>query len=224
MSIVPSPRFYVYVLCRPNGKPFYVGKGQGPRVYHHEKEARTGHKCHKCNVIRKIWKQGGQVQRYIVLETDNEQEAFDYERQTIVMYGRENLCNQTDGGEGASGLSEETRKSLAWDRKKRLEHNRKLSADPAIRARISAGVKAYWATKSAEERSAINHGSIPPHLRFPDGVNPSSDPAVRAKISESVRAYWAAQSPDARKEYMARAQRARWAKRNKPPDPSQTTS
>jgi len=26
LKTIPS-QFYVYVLCRPNGKPFYVGKG-----------------------------------------------------------------------------------------------------------------------------------------------------------------------------------------------------
>jgi hypothetical protein len=31
---------YVYVLRRPNGRPFYVGKGYGDRVFQHENEAR----------------------------------------------------------------------------------------------------------------------------------------------------------------------------------------
>lgn len=102
MAILPQA-FYVYVLARPNGTPFYVGKGKRWRIYEHEREARTGHKCHKCNIIRKIWKGGGEVQRYTIFTTIDESDAFAYERETIALYGRKNLCNQTDGGEGASG-------------------------------------------------------------------------------------------------------------------------
>src|SRR5690349_1278384 len=70
MSIIPSPRFYVYILSRPDGRPFYVGKGSGRRIFDHDSEARSGHQCHKCNVIRKIWQQGGQVQRHTVFTTN----------------------------------------------------------------------------------------------------------------------------------------------------------
>lgn len=32
-------KYYVYMLCRSTGQPFYVGKGQGRRLWDHEKEA-----------------------------------------------------------------------------------------------------------------------------------------------------------------------------------------
>lgn len=32
--------YYVYMLARPNGTPFYVGKGTGTRVFGHELEAK----------------------------------------------------------------------------------------------------------------------------------------------------------------------------------------
>lgn len=111
-----STTYYVYILCRPNGKPFYVGKGKGNRVYDHDAEARKGHRCHKCNTIRKVWKQGGTIQRYIVFTTDDEQEAYQEEKRLIASYGRKNLTNGTDGGEGQAGrvgeLSGKTR--LTW--------------------------------------------------------------------------------------------------------------
>ena len=59
-------RFYVYVLCRPDGRPFYVGKGLNRRVLEHEAEARRNHPVgetnpFKCNVIRKIIRDGGEI-------------------------------------------------------------------------------------------------------------------------------------------------------------------
>jgi hypothetical protein len=108
--------FYIYVLCKPNDTPFYVGKGSGGRIYDHDAEARKGHHCHKCNTIRKIWKHGGQVRRYFVFTTDDEQEAYQHEKELIASYGRKNLTNSTDGGEGQTGrigeLSGKTR--LTW--------------------------------------------------------------------------------------------------------------
>lgn len=58
--------FYVYLLCRPGGQPFYVGKGQNRRALEHEAEARRAHPAgesnpFKCNVIRKIIREGGCV-------------------------------------------------------------------------------------------------------------------------------------------------------------------
>lgn len=105
-------QYYVYVLARPNGKVFYVGKGKGKRVFGHEAEARSGHTSHKCNVIRKIWKNGGQVQRYIIFTTDDEQEALEYERETIALYGLHNLTNQTTGGERAFVMGDDAKAKL----------------------------------------------------------------------------------------------------------------
>jgi uncharacterized protein len=61
-----SGRYYVYLLCRPDGRPFYVGKGLNRRVLEHEAEARRNHPVgeanpFKCNVIRKIIRDGGQL-------------------------------------------------------------------------------------------------------------------------------------------------------------------
>jgi LEM3-like protein/NUMOD3 motif-containing protein len=134
MSTIPH-LYYVYILARPNGVPFYVGKGKGSRLFDHDAEARSGHKCHKCNVIRKIWKQGKEIQRYTVFTTMNEQEALAYECELIASYGRENLTNLTDGGEGVSGMkhTEETRRKIAEAGRgrpspKSAEQRRKLSA------------------------------------------------------------------------------------------------
>jgi hypothetical protein len=73
-------RYYVYVLCRPNGQPFYVGKGVGRRALEHELEARRAHPIgetnpFKCNVIRKILANGGAIKYLIDSHYDPAEEA-----------------------------------------------------------------------------------------------------------------------------------------------------
>jgi hypothetical protein len=116
MLTLPRPRFYVYVLARPNGKPFYVGKGCGSRVSAHDSEARRGCICRKCRMIRAIWGEGGVVSRSIIFTTDNEDEAYAYEAETIAFYGRENLTNQSAGGRHAPAARSAASKERAQAR------------------------------------------------------------------------------------------------------------
>lgn len=157
-------RFYVYVLARPNGKPFYVGKGSKDRVYDHDREARKGCKCHKCNIVRKIWRNGGKVQRYIVFTTDDEQEAYAYEEETIAMYGLDTLANQSSGGwSGASGVivtdKQRAERSVRAQKnaqdpewlKKVSERTKAAQADPEVKRRTSEGLKKSWTNPQARQ-------------------------------------------------------------------------
>jgi len=108
---------YVYVLARADGAPFYVGKGMGNRVFHHEAEARTTSRLtHKLNVIRAMATRGETI-RYCIESTHlDEGEALARERTLIAQFGRHDLghgplTNQTDGGEGAANPSEASRES-----------------------------------------------------------------------------------------------------------------
>ena len=63
---LPSGAYYTYVLLRPDGVPFYVGKGRGNRVLQHELEAMRQSNLkrtnpHKCNTIRRIVMRGEQL-------------------------------------------------------------------------------------------------------------------------------------------------------------------
>jgi hypothetical protein len=110
-----SKPFYVYVLRRPCGEPFYVGKGVSRRVLQHEADARnTTQRSHKLNVIRALHRAGLRPGYAIAGWFDVEADALACERQLIQTIGRHDLgtgplTNQTDGGEGTSNPSAESR-------------------------------------------------------------------------------------------------------------------
>src|SRR5271157_4888822 len=87
-------QFYTYLWLREDGSPYYVGKGTGSRAF------RKGCPPHE---------------RIIVQDWPSEDDAFEGEKMLIAYYGRKDqgtgcLRNLTDGGEGGSGISEETRR------------------------------------------------------------------------------------------------------------------
>ena len=91
-------QFYVYIHKKPDGTPFYVGKGVGNRAYAFAKR----NQWHK-NIVAKYGKDN------IIIEIINcvsESQAFDLEKIYIKQLKNDGvmLVNLTDGGEGCSGL------------------------------------------------------------------------------------------------------------------------
>ena len=86
--------YYTYAYLREDGTPYYIGKGNGRRVYQKQK----GHNPPKDKT------------RIIFLKQNlTEQEAFKHEIYMIAVFGRKDLGtgilrNKTTGGEGLSGL------------------------------------------------------------------------------------------------------------------------
>lgn len=107
--------YYVYILFRSVGVPFYVGKGTSDRCLHHEAEARTTNRLsHKLNIIRSLHRADLPVFYCIDSFHQTEADAHMRERCLIQEIGRHDikkgpLTNQTDGGEGTSNPSEESR-------------------------------------------------------------------------------------------------------------------
>jgi hypothetical protein len=170
-------RYYVYILARPNDKPFYVGKGKGRRVFQHEGEARSECRCHKCNVIRKIWHTGGEVKRYIILTTNDESEALAYEQTMIALLGRSTLTNRTDGGE-----------VNALDPKIRAQLNA-LFRTPEWRSQLSVRATRLWG--NAAYRRRVSAAIKAAH----------ADPVFRRLMSEIKHKHWI--DPDIKKKYIA---------------------
>jgi len=87
--------FYVYVHKRAtDGTVFYVGKGKGKRFTNAKNRNN-----HWRNIVNKHG-----FTAHIVMRFNNEECAFSLEKALIKHYGRSNLCNLTDGGEGLSGM------------------------------------------------------------------------------------------------------------------------
>lgn len=95
--------YYVYVDRRlSNRKVFYVGKGKGSRIKDPWRN--------NIHWLRTAVKEKGYL-REVVEFGLTEQQAIEMEVLLIKRYGRNNLANLTDGGEGQSGavVSESTR-------------------------------------------------------------------------------------------------------------------
>jgi hypothetical protein len=219
---------YVYLLLRPCGQPFYVGKGCGNRILRHEKDAlsgRRGGNPHRFHVIRLI-QQCGPVEKLWKM-FDSAQAALAEEVRLIAAIGRlpaGPLTNLTGGGEGVTDLSPEAharmvagqRASCARpsDRVSRSERAVKFHADPGTKRRHRAGVAAAYADPEKKHRHEV---AVAAAVRAPERRLKTSEKsrAMHAQpgFNEAHRARLRAvcASPEARKRLVAAAN-LRWAR------------
>lgn len=96
---MPEAAYYLYHLIDPrDGRTFYVGKGKGNRVHHHEMEAAKGRVSRKCDTIREIVASGHAVAKRIVARFEDEALAYFAEKIEIAAIGLQNLTNVVPGG------------------------------------------------------------------------------------------------------------------------------
>lgn len=154
--------FYVYELRDDLGKTFYVGKGSKLRMQSHKYRAKGKNNSHLCCKIRKIWASGKDYTAHIVFRSQGEAVAFEEEKRLIALYGRNNLTNKTDGGDGASGMPQESKERIAASRRGKVasaetRERQRLAAlgrkvAPETKAKIaksSTGLKKPWAREHA---------------------------------------------------------------------------
>lgn len=146
--------FYVYVHKKAtNGSIFYVGKGTGKRS--HDFKRRNEHWKRTAN------KHGVIVD--VIYSGLTEAEALSLEVKTISEIGRYSLVNQTNGGEGLSGLAftNEHRQKIS------LAHKGKKKSPESIAKMVQklTGRKLSYEHKQALSKSRKGKPKTPEHIK-----------------------------------------------------------
>lgn len=131
--------YYVYVLFRETGEPFYVGKGAGPRIKLTTR-LRNGRNPWKNHIIARMLLLGMAVPAIKIAEGLSEPDAYRIEMAFIAAIGRHPLgplVNQTAGGDGGR------------------------SPDADVRAKISASKKGGKHTDQARANMSAAHLGLP---------------------------------------------------------------
>jgi len=110
-------KHYVYLHYKPDGSPFYVGKGVGKRAY-----TKYGRNNYWKAVVNKY---GYYVEILDYFHTETEAHNREMALISTLKSSGFKLCNMTNGGEGTSGrvYTEETKQKIGIKSKGRI-HNK----------------------------------------------------------------------------------------------------
>jgi hypothetical protein len=159
---------YVYVYKTPDGQPYYVGKGTGPRMRDHirnAKKVRQPAKTFAVKFTRGLLNKGQQpVIEKLISNIDDEFALF-IEQEFIRKHGRRDigtgiLTNCTDGGESIIGLPLE------------------------VRERINKNLDKGASNRFVKGQQAHNKG-VPPN---PDAIEKQRQKMIGRKASDETRA------------------------------------
>jgi len=198
--------FYIYVLFRETGAPFYVGKGHGDRWRYHDYAYGRDRNLHKLNIIRQMKAAGHEIPKIKLHEGLTEDVAYTYESALISAIGRADkglgpLTNLSDGGEGATGLTPEQLERLAASQRgKKLspEHiariraantGRKLTPE-AIKKLTAARHAAPFSPETRAKMSVVHRGKKQPPAAIAKTAAANRgrkrSPETRAKMVEAA--------------------------------------
>lgn len=135
--------YYVYVLFREFGQPFYVGMGRGDRIDQHEKRCRRL-STHRDHLIAAMLNARLDVPKVKIRERLSKAAAAEIEIALIAAIGREPLgplINQTSGGDGVHDLSPDVRAIMAEKVRAKLKGTKR---PPEVCQRISQTKRAKF--------------------------------------------------------------------------------
>jgi hypothetical protein len=157
-----TPGFYVYVLFRENGLPFYIGKGSNGRWLRHEKDARGSAKGRRFSIIRRMLARGVEAPKIKLHEDLTADMALQYEIALIAAIGRHPhgpLVNLTDGGDGCLNPSLETRARFAANARARFAGRKRSPESIAKMAVTNTGRKRSPEARAKLQEAALRRGA-----------------------------------------------------------------
>jgi len=163
---------YVYAFCKPDGVPYYIGKGTGGRV---------NQTANRPLVVRRYINKYGKNTK-IIDKDISESQAFELEVFLISELGRLDdktgiLLNLTNGGEGSSNPSESSRE-------KKSQSLVDAYSDPELRKKISDSRKTQWIEHRESMMAGINSEECK-KVQSEKRKLLWQDPAYRAKMMAS---------------------------------------
>jgi hypothetical protein len=167
--------FYIYFHTKlTNDEVFYVGKGKDKRAW--SKRGRS-----------QYWNRIKNKYGYIIhiVEKDlTEEKAFEREKYWIEYFGKENLVNMTDGGQGVSGLifSKEHKKKLS-EKTTSYRLGKKHSEETKKKMSESQKGCQKHSEESRKKLSELAKGN-----KYSLGLKRSEE--TKKKISESIKLYY----------------------------------
>jgi len=158
LQAAPQNR-YVYVYKLPDGAPYYVGKGTGPRMRDHIRNAKKMHQLAKTFVVkvtRGLLAKGQEPIIEKLITNIDDEFALLVEQEFISKYGRRDigtgiLTNCTDGGDAILNMSPETRAKIVANLKVvggdyhfpkgMTPHNKGMPMSDEQKAKVSAATR-----------------------------------------------------------------------------------
>lgn len=203
-------RTYIYILRDPSGGVRYVGKADDPKRRLRE---HLSPKSREANPYKARWLAQLQAADLLpeleVVEEVGIENWEERERWWIAHYRSlgARLVNCTDGGDGVVGY-----KAPPELLERMAAFNRRINADPAVRAKRSESNKRAWADPEFRLRQKLAHANLPPRSEE-SRQRRGNQRSVRGAPGVGTRASWAT----------ALEKRGRMAEQNGQPSPIAAT-